>query len=229
MKGLKTQQYFLLIFAVLLSLGAAGSLGFVRAQTCTAQLGSISASSQSNWSSYYTPNANSNLELTVPVLLTCPYEGGQPWVVGSVTETGTNTNLGSANAIMTSYGAYYSGRLDFDLPLSVVGQSLQVSVSVYSGNNNGQYGPLIASISPILTINPSNYYFQTTSNGYYNGYSNYCYYQNGYMYCPSPSNYYYSYQSSQAYLIGSCINGQAIVYYDGAYRSVNCYTYNQHH
>jgi len=227
---LKTQQYLLLTFAVLLSLGAAGSSGSVLGQTCTVQMGSVSASSQYNWSSYYTLNANSNLELTVPAVLTCPYEGGQPWVVGNITETTTGTNLGSANTIMTSYGTYYSGQLGFTLPLSVVGQPLQFSISIYSGNNNGQYGPLIASNSPILTINPSNYWGQTSpSNGYYNGYSNYCYYQNGYIYCPSPSNYYYSYQSSQAYLIGSCINGQATVYYNGAYHSVNCYTYNQHH
>lgn len=147
--------------------------------------------------------------------------------MGNVYDTAANANVGSTNVVLNPSGAYYSGQLGFTLPSSVVQHLLQVSISVYSGYSNGQYGALVASTSPTVTIHGSNYYGSTSP--YYNSY-NYCYYQNGYMYCyyPYSYNYNYNYNSGQPYYVGSCSNGQAIVYYNGAYYYVGCNNYYHH-
>jgi hypothetical protein len=177
---------------------------------------------------YYGPSNPWNTQLTVPISLSCPNTGAQLWAVGNVYDTVANTNLGSSNIAMNSNNGYYSGQLVFTLPPSVIEHLLQVQISVYSSYNYGQYGSLVATTSPTFTIDSNNYYYAPTNpyNGYYNGHPSYCYYQNGYMYCYYQS-YYYSY-SSPYYYMSSCFNGQAIIYYNGAYHNVNCYL-NTHH
>jgi hypothetical protein len=156
---------------------------------------------------------------------------GQLWAVGNVYDTVANSNVGSNSIAMNSNGGYYSGQLVFTLPSSVVEHLLQVSISVYSSYNSGQYGSLVATSSPTVTIHSGSLYNNNQYNNYpyssyYYGYPNY-YYQNGYTYYYYPSYYYYS---NPTYHNGnSCFNGQTIVYYNGAYYYASCYPYYYHH
>jgi hypothetical protein len=223
------RNYALLSLAVLLPLAVvAASSGLVFAQySCPVQVSTASASTRYYGSNAYGPNNPWNIQMTMPISMSCPYMGGsygQLWAVGNVYDTVTNTNVGSNNIVMNSNGGYYSGQLVFTLPSSVVEHMLQVSISVYSSYNNGQYGSLVATSSPTVTIHSSSLYNNNQYNNYpyssYNsGYPNY-YYQNGYNY---PYNYYYS--SPYYYQRYSCFNGQAIVYYNGGYYYASCYNY----
>ena len=160
--------------------------------------------------------------------------GGSLWAVGNAYDTVANSNVGSANTAVNSNGGYNGGRLVFTLPPSVVEHQLQISITVYSNYNNGQYGSVVGSTSATVTIHsngssaPSNSYYGNyppyNYNYYYNGYPMYYYYQNGYVYYYYPS--YYNYYSPNAYVVGSCYDGQAIVYYNGAYYYVSCYQYD---
>jgi hypothetical protein len=171
--------------------------------------------------------------------------GGSLWAVGNAYDTVANTNVGSANTAINSNGGYNGGQLVFTLPPSVVEHQLQISITVYSNYNNGQYGSAVGSTSQTLTIHsnsystpayphnnsptypsyPSNYYQSYPS--YYNGYPMYYYYYNGNYYYYYPTNYYNYYPSYQQ--VSGCYNGQAIVYYNGAYYYVRCYKYYYHH
>ncbi|HUK26991.1 MAG TPA: hypothetical protein VLV31_01090 [Candidatus Acidoferrales bacterium] len=241
---MKTRYYPLLIFSILLPLAAvAASSGLVFAQSCPLQVGSISASQYSG-SSYYYGQSSSNIQMTMPISLSCPFMG-QLWAVGNVHDQVTNTNVGSNNIQLNSNGAnYYYGQLVISLPYSVVEHQLQVSVSVYNNNNNGQYGALVAQSSPTVTIHASslynnynnqynypnynNYPYYGSYPYYYNGYPSYYYYSSGYSYYYYPY-YYYSYSYPSYHQSTSCFNGQTIVYYNGAYYYASCSSYHHHH
>jgi hypothetical protein len=221
----------LLIFAALLPLAAVAATGRpVFAQPyCGVQVGSVAASTQYYGSSYYgQTNPPWSIRLTVPISLGCQNIGGQLWAIGNVYDAVANTNLGSANIVMNpNNGYYYSAQLVFILPPSVIEHLLKVQISVYSGYSYGQYGSLIATTSPTVTIHSTNYYNAPTNpyTGYNNGYAEYCSYQNGYMYCYYPSYYYY--YSSPYYYTSNCFNGQATIYYNGAYHYVGCYHHHR--
>jgi hypothetical protein len=224
------RRYVLLIFAALLPLAAlAVSTAPVFAQSyCGVQVGSMAASMQYYGSNYYGQNNPWNIRLTVPISMGCPNSGGSLWTVGNIYDTVANTNLGSANVAMNAYNGYYSGQLVFTLPPSVIEHLLQIQISVYNGYGYGQYGSLVASSSPTVTIHSSSSYYNGSTNpynSYNNGYPQYCYYQNGYMYCYYPTYYYY--YSSPSYYTSSCFNGQAITYYNGAYHYVTCYHHHR--
>lgn len=245
MRILKMSHYALLTLAVLLPLAAVAASGLVFAQySCPVQVSTASASTQYYGSNAYGSNNPYNIQMTMPISMSCPYMGGtygQLWAVGNVYDTVANTNVGSNSIVMNSNGGYYSGQLAFTLPSSVVEHLLQVSISVYSSYNNGQYGSLVATSSSTVTIHSSalynnnqynnNPYYSNYNNypysSYYYGYPTYYYYQNGYMYYYYPYNYYSS--SPNNYQGNSCFNGQAIVYYNGAYYYASCYPYYYHH
>ena len=207
------------------------------AQSCPLQVGSISATQYSG-SSYYYGASSSNVQMTMPVSVSCPFMG-QLWAVANVYDQVTNTNVGSNNILLNSNGAdYYSGQLVFSLPYSVVEHQLQVSISVYNNYSNGQYSSLVATSSPTVTIHASSIYnngYQYNNYPYYGsypyyyysyGYPSYYYYSNGYTYYYSPYYYYYpSYYHSSS----SCYNGQTIIYYDGAYYYASCNSYHHHY
>ena len=205
---------------------------------------------------YYGQNSAYNVQLAVPLSVSCQNTGSQLWATGTVYDTVTGQNLGSTNAIMNMNNGIYSGQLTFNLPSSVVEQQLQVQVQVYNGYNNGQYTGLVGSSSPTVTIHasslynypstnyPSTSYYNGYPTGYYNGYyyysypyyyPSYSYYNSGYSYYYSPYYYYYpsSYYSysyyPSYYHYSSCYNGQTIVYYNGAYYYASCYSYYHHH
>jgi len=192
----------------------------------------MTATTQNYGSNSYGSYNPYNIQLTLPLSTSCQNVGGQLWAVGNVYDTVSNSNLGSANSAINFNGGYYSGQLVFTLPSSVVEHLLQVSISIYSNYNNGQYGSVVGGTSQTLTIhanssysNPGYPYNGNYPPNYNNGYQMYYCYQNGYCYY-YPSNY-YNYPNYQQ--VGSCYNGQAIVYYNEAYYYVSCYQYYHHH
>ena len=206
------------------------------------------ASSQ-NSGNYYGGSYAYNVQLTVPMTMSCGNAGPQVWARGTVFDTVSNTNLGTNYATMNSNNGYYSGQLVFNLPSSVVEHQLQVQIQVYNSYNNGQYSGLVATSSPTVTIHASPYnapssnsYYNGYSNSYYNGYPtgyyngyyyytyypSYSYYYNGYSYYYYPYSYYYSSYPSY-YHYSSCYNGQTIIYYNGNYYYASCYSYYHHH
>ena len=223
---MKKRHYLLLTVAILIPLAViAASSGTTFAQSvCGLQIGSTSATTQYSGSNYGTYNQWS-VQMTVPISTTCPnIGGGELWVVGNVFDTSANTNLGSANiALSPQANDYYSGQLVFTIPPYAVSHSLQLQLSAYSSYSNGQYSSLVATSTQTVTISSNSYVYSppTTWTGYYNGSPEYCNYQNGNMYCYYSTGYYY--YSSPYYYTSACYNGQAIIYYNGAYYAESCY------
>ena len=109
---------------------------YATSNSCTTQL-SQSAATYNNY--------NSNVGLTVPVLATCSFSGGQLYAVGYAYDTSTNMAQSSANTLLTwiSNGTY-SGQLGFKLSPTLLGHTLQISVSIYgpsSYNPTAYYWP----------------------------------------------------------------------------------------
>ena len=121
----------------------------VAATACAAQLGD---SSQTN-PQYYT----SNSQIIVPVAATCFFSGGQLYAVGNLFNPSTDSNLGSTNTTLISVngGNTFIGQLVFGVPPLMQGQSLRISVSIFS---NGFNGPLQTSATQTAQIFGANFY-----------------------------------------------------------------------
>ena len=199
---LKNRFYVLLAFAVLLPLAAAaGSTGTVFGQSCGVEVGYVDASAQYS-GNYYGQSNPYNIQLIVPISMSCPNSGNTLWAIGTVYDTFTGNSVGSSNAALSLNNGNYFGQLVVPLPTSVVGHQLQVQIQVYNSYNNGQYGGLVATSSPTVTVNPSGYYYPSTG-----GYSNYNGYPNGYY-----NGYYYYYYGAPSYY-----NGYPSYYYNNGY------------
>jgi len=201
-------------YALLIAMLAAGVLAisignnFVLAQPCEAQLGSPSVTTQQY---YY----GGNFQVTVPVSASCSFYPGQLYATGMAYDTMYNTNIGTANTVLSStYGGYgLTGQLTFTLPTSAQSHSVQFSVSIY-GAQNGYYGGyyggnLLATTSSTFVVGPSYYQSYPTyptyptpsypsypSYPYYPSYPSYPYYGSGYYH---NSNYYYYYHYGNNY------------------------------
>jgi len=166
-----------------------------------------------------------NIGMTVPVTATCSYNG-QLFAVGDAYDTTTNTDLGSANTGLSSTGGgSFNGQLNFYLPTTVQGHTIQISVSIYNtafGNNSS---PPLATTSQSVTIDSSyNQDYQNTYGSCQPGYSyigGNCYppnYNNGSNYNPpsynGPPNY-----NTPNYNYGFCQPGYS-------YTGGNCYPPN---
>ena len=143
--------------------------------------------------------------MTVPVSATCSTYSGQLFAVGDAYDTTTNSDLGSVNTGLSSAGGgNFNGQLNFYLPTTVQGDTVQISVSIYNtafGNN----GSLLATTSQTVTIDGG--YNQNYQNSYSScqpGYS----YVGGSCYPPNnnnASNYNNGYCSpSYSYMSGGC-------------------------
>jgi hypothetical protein len=194
---MKTRNFTLLASAVFLVIATlATSNTQVYAQSpCIAQVSYPAISS-----SY-----NPNIGMTVPVSATCFAYNGQLFAVGDAYDTTTNSDLGSVNTGLSSAGnGNFNGQLNFYLPTTVQGDTIQVSVSIYNtafGNN----GSLLATTSQAVTIDGS--YNQSYQNSY--SYSNN--YTNSYGYC----------QPGYSYIGGGCYppNNNNASYYNNGYCS----------
>ena len=174
------RTYFgvMLLLVFIIAVVAVGYSPVSADMACTIQPSSLAYVTQH----YYNYNTN---DLIVPVSATCSFAGGELSAVGTATDTSTTAPAGTA-PVAGLYSAYgtniYAGRLVFSLAPGLMGHTLQISISIYSGGyNTGNYGQY-SSTSPLATsvetvqVNP-NY-----SNNYYNNYyAANCYYNNN---CP---------------------------------------------
>ena len=111
-----------LTFAAIFAIATTPTSVYANSNSCTAQLSSSTATYY-----YY----NSNVALTVPVSATCSFSGGQLYAVGYAYDTSTNMAQSSANTFLTSTSSTFNGQLGFKLSSTLLGHTLQISVSVY--------------------------------------------------------------------------------------------------
>ena len=106
----------------------------------------------------------------------------QLYAIGAIHDWTANTDLSSVStALATGYGiSAYTGQLVFNLSPNAVGHTLQISVNVYNGQNNGQPGSSLATTSEIVPANANTNYVNF-SGCYYTGACN-----TMYNYCQSP-------------------------------------------
>ena len=137
---------FILVAAVVIT----GSSSPVSADSCQAQL---------TYSITTAYTYNSNVGLIVPVSAGCSFNGGQLYAVGDAYDMSTNIDLGTAKTLLTSnYGVNaYTGQLVFNLSPIVLGHSVQISVSIYGGDQY-QYRSLLTTASETVQINSNNRY-----------------------------------------------------------------------
>ena len=203
-KFAKTCTYALLVALVASSIAIAVNNSFVLAQPCQAVLGSPNYYSTQPYYYY-----QSNFQVMLPVSASCSFFPGQLYATGTAYDTTYNSNIGTANTVLTSTsGGYgYTGQLTFSLPASAQSHSVQFSVSVY-GSLNGYYGgyygaPLLAQTTSTFIISPSYYQgyptypaYSTPSYPSYTSYPSYPYsgyYYNYGGYYRSYGGYYYRY------------------------------------
>ena len=162
---MRTCSYAVVALALLLgAVMVAGSSSPVTADSCAAQLGSSSLST----AQYYSSSA----QIVVPVSSTCSFSGGQLYAVGSIYDVSTNSNLGSANTILTSVGGgnTFNGQLVFNIPPVAQGDDLQISASIYNSVVNGT---LLTSATETVQLNGVNYYAYPYYYWYYPSYPSY--------------------------------------------------------
>jgi hypothetical protein len=216
----ETRNYALLGIVLIVAIIAVGvNSNPVLAQACTAQLGYPQMAAPQ----YY----GSNVQVTVPVSASCSIYTNQLYAVGTA-YTGYNSNLGTANAVLTAtYSNSFSGQLQFNLPTSV--QTVQFSVSIYNAQSGyyQQYygGQPLAVASETYMVNSNNY-----QSGYpsYPTYPSYPSYPSNPSYPSCPS--YPSYPSYGSY--SSCSNYSSYPNYNpnqGGYYYYNGGYYNYYH
>ena len=188
-KFARTCTYAALIVALAIGVVAATTNNnFVAADPCYAQIGSPTTTTQQ----YY----GSNFLLTVPVSATCSIYAGQLYATGTAYDTTFNSNVGTANTILsTTYGSNsFGGQLQFNLPASAASHSVQFFVSIYGQTGYyqpyGYGGSALTTTSATYVVNPPYQY----------GYQNYPYYSNYQNYPTYPTyptypNYQAPYQS----------------------------------
>lgn len=143
----------------------------VVADSCVAQLSSFVTTAY---------NYNANIGVIVPVSATCALFDAQLYAV-SEAYASNGTHLGSANTVLLSPygGSTYSGQLVFNLLPAIKGQTLEILVSIYSGQPSSN-GLLVTTTVETVSVNPNN------------NYASGCYDNNScnpiYNYCRSPSN-----------------------------------------
>ena len=206
-KHTRTCTYAALVLTLAIGvIAVATNANIVLAQPCQAQLGAPNVSQPY----YYGPS----FQVTVPVSTSCSYYAGQLYASGTAYDASYNTNVGTANTVLTStYAGYgYTGQLTFSLPISEQSRSVQFSVSVYGTQNGyyaGPYGGLLAQTFATYLVGPSYYQgyplypsYTTPSYPQYPTYPSYPainpyfsshYYQNpGYYYMGGYYNYYHN-------------------------------------
>ena len=93
-----------------------------------------------------TTYAYSNIPIVVPVSATCTTNyGNQLYATGNAYDATSNVGLGTVNSVLqsTDGGITFNGQLGFNLPPTIQGHTVTISVSLYSN----QYGSLVTSTS----------------------------------------------------------------------------------
>ena len=197
-KFARTCIYAAIIVALAIGVVAtATNNNFVAADPCYAQIGSPTTATQQ----YY----GSNFLLTVPISATCSIYAGQLYATGTAYDTTFNSNVGTANTILsTTYGSNaFGGQLQFNLPASAASHSVQFFVSIYGQTGYyqpyGYGGSALTTTSATFVVNPP-YQYGYQNYPYYSNYQNNPYYSNYQNYPTYPTypnypNYQAPYQS----------------------------------
>jgi len=139
----KTRNYATLAIVLIIAIMAVGAnSGLVAADPCIAQL---------NYPVMPTSYAYSNLPVSVPISATCTtYYGTQLYATGNAYDVTANTGLGTVSTSLQSGdgGNTFNGQLNFNLPSSTQGHTVQFSVSIY----NNQSGNQLTSTSETLQL-----------------------------------------------------------------------------
>lgn len=129
----------------------------------------------------YAPD--SSIGVVVPVLARCGSAGNQLYAVGTAHDTTTNTDLTPASTVLSAGNGMisYTGQLVFNVPSNAVGDSLQVTVNVYSGpSSNPPTGSSMATITEFVPVDVNTKYVNFSG----------CYYTGAcdakYNFCQSP-------------------------------------------
>ena len=169
---LRKHNYMLgLLVFIIVTVAFGMNSTLVSAGQCVAQM------SDTNTGQYY----GSSVQLPVTVTATCSFSGGQLYVVGNAYDTSLNANVNSDYTLLTSVNDsnVYNGQVVFNLPPIVQGDTVQISISIYT---NGPNGSLITTAAQTLQFSSS-----FTSSGYY--YPRYYCYPGSYCSYPSYPTY----------------------------------------
>jgi len=138
---MKTHLPVIMLLAIsmaMLMVGASSGLASGQiASPCTATLSSPEIPAQ---------YSSSNVPFAVPVLASCTtYSGNQLYATGTAYDVTSNTGLGSASTVLSTVngGTQFNGQLTFNIPPTSPGDSVQISVSIYTS----QGGNLITATS----------------------------------------------------------------------------------
>lgn len=170
---MRTCNFGIVLLVLIMAGVAVGNSPVLATDPCVVKLSSFATMAQNY--AYY----NSNIGVILPISVTCSFVGGQLYAVADTIDASTNTRLDSANTVLvTAYGTnIYTGQLAFTVPREVVGHTLQMSVTVYSGVF-GSYstGPVLATAVGTVQVNPNNYvnYASCAYNNSCNQIYNYC-------------------------------------------------------
>lgn len=149
----KVCNYTMLLLFLAIAIVTVGTSGnTVKADPCIAQL------SYPIMPTIY--NYASNIQVIVPVSVTCTSLSSQLTAAGDAYDTALNNDQGTVNTVLTPVnGGTYSGQLSFSLPPTSLGHSVQISVSIYNGGPYapGQYGTLLTTATETVQVNPTNY------------------------------------------------------------------------
>ena len=138
----------LLLFILSASIAASVRIAPAVAESCSARIG------------YYPPppsNYVGNMVMVVPVVATCSFAGSQLYAAGDLYDTSTNIDLGVVRTILTSAsgGITYGGQIQFVLSPRVQGDTLRITVSIYSDQ---QYASQLTTVTQTAQVYPSSYY-----------------------------------------------------------------------
>ncbi len=127
----KTRHYsivaIVLIFAIM---AVAANSSLVSADACTAQL---------NYPVMPTGYTYSNIPIAVPIAASCSTNyGSQLYATGNAYDSTSNISLGSVSTVLQSVdgGTTFNGQLNFNLPPSTQGHTVQLSVSINDPTGN---------------------------------------------------------------------------------------------
>ena len=191
----KTRNYAILAIVLIVAIMAIGvNSSLVSADACTAQL---------NYPVMPTGYTYSNVPIAVPIMTTCTTNyGSQLYATGNAYDSTSNSGLGSVSTVLQSVngGTTFNGQLNFNLPPSTQGHTVQLSVSI-----NDQNGNQITATGETIQVGtgPQQQQVTTTTVTQADPYQNAYLPQNQYPYptaYPAPSNQPYSIQPlSQPY------------------------------
>jgi hypothetical protein len=136
----KTRNLTLLgvvLIIAIIAVGANSNLVSAQAAPCTAVL---------SYPVMPTTYSYSNVPITVPMSATCTTNfGNQLYATGNAYDATSNVALGTVNSVLqsTDGGTTFNGQLGFNLPPATQGDTVTISVSLYSN----KYGALVSSTS----------------------------------------------------------------------------------